>query len=225
MATKKTSGGPLRGAALVKKAIDASSKTLDAPEPVPASILKQLRLPNDEKLTPGLKAYLAHDSSVVGWSFDEDEPEFETVSLDELVEDEFGEDAVSAFGEACNMFDGDCIGIETDGEQQSFLYVGTPDDAGEYPVITIARKNAAWVGGFVPFDVWIAQHLGALARGETPGWVPDEYVPAAQALADANGDGRLSFESQPGDASGDDGDEEDDDDDDEDDDDDDDGKD
>ncbi|MGZ3478616.1 MAG: hypothetical protein ACXVCJ_29210, partial [Polyangiales bacterium] len=96
-----------------------------------------------------------------------------------------------AFGEAIEMLGEDCVLIEGEGEAKSFLYVGTPDDAGEYPVITLEHAGAAKVSGFVPFDVWIAQRFGAL-----PAELTEEYVALAQALAESNGDGRRAFESQ-----------------------------
>jgi hypothetical protein len=185
MAAKKVT----RGAALVKKAIEA--RAVETPEPVDAGILKKLRLPNDEKLPAGLKTFLAHDASSLGWSFDDEEPEFEPMPLDELVAQEFGDDAVPAFGEAIELLGDDCILIEGEGEQKSFLYVGSPDEQGEYPVITLEHGAAARVSGFVPFDVWIAQRHGAL-----PAQLPEEYAALATALAEANGDGRTSFESQ-----------------------------
>jgi hypothetical protein len=183
MAAKKVT----RGAALVKKAIEA--RPVEAAEPVDASILKKLRLPNDEKLSAGLKTFLAHDGSSLGWSFDDEEPEFEPMALDELVAQEVSEESVPAFGEAIEMLSDDCVLIESEGEQKSFLYVGSPDDAGEYPVITVEAPNK--VSGFVPFDVWIAQKHGAL-----PAELPEEYAALAKALAESNGDGRTSFESQ-----------------------------
>lgn len=187
-ATKKLA----RGAALVKKAIEASASTISAPEPVAASILKKLRMPDDEKLPAGLKTFLAHDASSLGWSFDDEEPEFEPMSLDEIVEQEIGAEHVPAFGEAIEMLEGDCVLIEGEGDETSFLYVGTPDDAGEYPVVSVALdpSGAAKVFGFYPFDVWIAQRHGVIGPDA------EEYVPTAQALAESNGDGRRSFESQ-----------------------------
>src|SRR3990167_6422414 len=104
MASKKL----VRGAALVKKAIEASASSVPSPEPVPASVLKKLRMPDDEKVPAGLKTFLAHDSSILGWSFDDEEPEFEPMSLDELVEQEIGPEHVPAFGEAIEMLEGDC---------------------------------------------------------------------------------------------------------------------
>lgn len=181
----------VRGAALVKKAIEASSGKLASPEPVEAATLKKLKLPNDEKLPAGLKTFLAHDGSSLGWSFDDEEPEFEPMALDELVSQEFGDDAVPTFGEAIELLPEECILIEDDGDQKSFLYVGTPDDAGEYPVITLEQGTAAKVSGFVPFDVYIAQRFGAL-----PAALPADYAALAQSLAESNADGRVTFESQ-----------------------------
>lgn len=195
MASKKSSGSA-RGAALVKQAIEAAANVVATPEPVPPGILKKLRMPDEERLSPGLKAWLAFDASLLGWEFDDEEPEFEPMSLAELVEEAFGEEHVGAFGEACELLDGDCLLFEGEGETRSFLYVGTPDDLGEYPVVTLHHGATAKVSGFVPFDVWIAQRVGALPRGDEPGWVPEAYVAAAQALADANAEGRRSFDSE-----------------------------
>lgn len=187
MATKKLA----RGAALVKKAIEASASSISSPEPVPASVLKKLRMPDDEKLPAGLKAFLAFDSSSLGWSFDDEEPEFEPMSLDELVEQELGAENLKAFGEAIEMLEGDCVLIEAEGDETSFLYVGSPDDSGEYPVISLALDGGvARVSGFQPFDVWIAMRQGVVARDA------EEYAATAQALAESNGDGRRAFESQ-----------------------------
>ncbi len=197
MAIKKTDS-VLRGAALIKKAIE-SAKVNDLimdPEPVSAGALKKLRLPNDEKISPALKELLAFDASWLGWSIDEEEPELEPMSLEELVEQEFGEDIIGQFGEAIELLLEDCLLIGEGGDAKRFLYVGSPDDEGEYPVITLAMDDGCWVGGFVPFDVWVAQQLGALEKEKHHGYVPQEYEPACKALADANGDGRVAFKSE-----------------------------
>jgi hypothetical protein len=52
------------------------------------------------------------------------------------------------------------------------------------------------VGGFVPFDVWVAQQFGALEKEKQRGSVPTEYEIFCKALAEANGDGRVSFKSE-----------------------------
>jgi hypothetical protein len=89
-----------------------------------------------------------------------------------------------------------------------FLYIGEPDEAGEYPVLSVRKEPAPWVGGFVPFDVWLAQELGALPAGEP---LAPAYDEAIKALAESNGDGRVGFTPEAGEASDEDEDEEDDD--------------
>ena len=205
MATKKKSDeGALRGVALIKKAIAAATEKglIPSPAPVPPVILKKLKLPNDEKLSPSLKALLAFDASWLGFEFDDEEPEFEVLSLEDLVEQELGEEHVRGFGEAYDLLGDDCVVIDGGSESKRILYIGTPDALGEYPVITLdSTDGKSVVCGFVPFDVWVAQQLGALPAEETLGWVPDAYLPAVKELAESNGDGRTTFEPKPKDPS------------------------
>ncbi|HWL89111.1 MAG TPA: hypothetical protein VNO21_25085 [Polyangiaceae bacterium] len=197
MATKK-SEGLVRGAALVKKSIEAAraSGIVASPEPVSPNVLKKLRLPNDEKISPAMKELLAFDASFVGWAFDDEEPEFEPMALDELIEEELGEEHLGAFGEASEMLGEDCIALPSEGDTHHFLYIGTVDDRSEYPVIALALDGGGWVGGFVPFDVWIAQRFGALEKGVQRAAAPPGYEAACKALAESNGDGRVSFVSE-----------------------------
>jgi hypothetical protein len=192
----------LRGAKLVKKAIEAGrSEALADPEPVASAVLKKLVLPNGEPISAGMKELLKVDALWLGIEFDEDEGDIESTSLDELVEDELGKSALSTFAEAIEMLSGDCIPLGGVSDALRFLYVGEADESGEYPVVFLVREPKPWVGGFVPFDVWVAQELGALPAASTPGAVPAEYEEAAKALAEANGDGRVGFEPTPGEAS------------------------
>jgi hypothetical protein len=206
MASKKNdASGPARGARLVKKAIEAGkAAALSSPEALPAGILKKLTLPNGEPISPSMKELLKFDATWLGIEFDEDEGDIEAASLEELVEDEFGDDAVGQFAEAYEVLGGDCVRLGADAEGLSFLYVGEADETGEYAVVTATAEPKAWVGGFVPFDVWVAQKLGALEAPRAPGAVPPEYEPFVKALAEANGDGRTGFEPKAGDVARDD---------------------
>ncbi len=192
MASKKNQGA-LRGAALVKAAIASATEkgTIAEPTPVPPGILKKLRLPNDEKISPAMKAFFAFDASYFGFEFDDEEPEFEAMAVEDIVEQELGEESVPRFGEAYDLLGDDCLLLGEGVEPPRFLYIGTPDSAGEYPVITLETnaEGAAVVRGFVPFDVWLAQELGAL-----PKELSEEHLAAVKELADSNGDGRTSFE-------------------------------
>jgi hypothetical protein len=199
---KKAEGALLRGAKLIKKAIDVGrQEALAEPEPVAAAVLKKMTLPNGEPISAAMKELLKVDALWLGMEFDDEEGDIEAVTLDELIEDQFGKSAVPLFEEAIEMLAGDCIALGGASESVRFLYVGEADETGEYPVITLVKEPKPWVGGFLPFDVWVAQELGLLeAPSATPGAVPQAYVSAAEALATANGDGRIGFEPKAGEA-------------------------
>lgn len=200
MAKKATGGAAatLRGPKLIKKAIEAGrAEALSDPEPVAGVVLKKMTLPNGEPISAAMKELLKVDSLWLGIDFDDEEGDIESVTLEDLIEDEFGKEALTTFGEALDLFGGDCIALGGASESLRFLYVGEPDESGEYAVIT-ATKDPAWIGGFVPFDVWVAQELGVLEAGATTGAAPAGFEEAAQALATLNGDGRLGFEPKPG---------------------------
>lgn len=202
MASKKDSG-PLRGAKLVKKALAAAgaSGMISSPEPLPGSLAKKMVLPNGEKISAGMKELLATDAEWIGIDYDDEEAEIEGMSLEDVVEEAFGEEAVAAFGEAYEMLTEDVVYFGGEVSRPACLYVGNPDDAGEYPVLQLSWDNGvAKIGGFVPFDVWVAQELGGLERGKDIGDVPAEYQPLLQAQADSNGDGRILFVPKAGEA-------------------------
>ena len=216
MASKKESG-PLRGAKLVKKATAAAgaSGILAAPEPLTTSLAKKMVLPNGESISPGMKELLTTDTDWIGIDYDDEEAEIEGISLEEAVEEAFGEEAVAAFAEAYEMLGEDVVYFNGEVSRPACLYCGTPDEAGEYPVLQLSwDAGVARIGGFVPFDVWVAQELGGLERGKDIGDVPAEYAALSRGLADSNGDGRLVFTPKAGEATAPRRDEDDDDDDD-----------
>lgn len=201
MASKKDSG--LRGAKLVKKAMAAASASgmIEAPEPMPSSLARKMVLPNGEPISPGMKELLTTDAEWIGIYYDDEEGEIEGMSLDEAVEEAFGEEAVAAFAEAYDMFTEDVVYFGGEVSRPAVLYVGTPDEAGEYPVLQLSWEGSvARIGGFVPFDVWVAQELGGLERGKEIGDVPADYAMLPKALADSNGDGRIVFTPKAGEA-------------------------
>jgi hypothetical protein len=202
MASKKESG-PLRGAKLVKKALEAAKeRVLAAPEPMPSSLARKMKLPNGESLSPGLKELLLADTEWIAIDYDDEEAEIESVSLEDIVEEAFGEEAVAAFGEAYELLGEDVVAFGAeDLSRPACLYIGEVDEAGEYPVLQLAyAEGKARVGGFIPFDVWLAQELGALERGKDIGDVPPDYAALPKTLAESNFDGRIVFEPQAGEA-------------------------
>jgi hypothetical protein len=196
--TKKSvaeAGPSLRGPKLIKKAIEKGREdALSAPEPVAPVLLKKLTLPNGEAISPAMKELLKVDALWLGMDFDDEEGDIEAVTLEEAVEDFFGEDGPAQFGEACELFDADCIVIGGASEALRVLYVGEADGSGEYAVLTLSNAPEPWVA-LCPFDVWVAQELGVLAEGSPAGTAPAAYEAAAKELADATSDGRPGFAS------------------------------
>jgi len=188
----------------MKKAIEAAkvSGVLAAPEPIePVSLARKLKLPNGEPISPAMKELLATDAAWLGISYDDEEAEVEGGSLEDVVEEHFGEDAVPAFAEAFELLGEDCVVFSTELERPACLYVGEVDEAGEYPVLSMTYEDGvSTIGGFVPFDVWAAQELGALERGKAIGDVPAAYAALPPASATANGDGRVVFTPKGGEA-------------------------
>jgi hypothetical protein len=202
-------GAILRGTKLIKKAIEKGrEEALAAPEPVAAAVLKKLTLPNGESISPSMKELLKVDALWLGMDFDEDEGDIEGVTFEEAVEDNFGEDAPALFAEACELFDGDCVAIGGASDSVRLLYVGEADESGEYAVLTVSKEPKPWVE-LAPFDVWVAQELGALPAGSPAGAVPPGYEAAAKELAEATGDGRVGFSPTAGERSESDSDDED----------------
>ena len=196
MAAKKATA-LLRGAKLVKKALEAGKdRVLAAAEPMPAPLARKLKLPNGESLSPGMKELLLADASWIAIDYDDEEAEIEGGSLEDVVEEAFGEDAVASFGEAYELLTEDVVLFGAEGlSRPACLYIGEVDEAGEYPVLQFAWEGGvARVGGFVPFDVWLAQELGGLERGKDIGDVPEPYAAFPKALAESNFDGRIVFE-------------------------------
>ena len=200
MASKKDSG-PLRGAKLVKKALASASAIIAAPEPLSASLAKKMVLPNGEKISAGMKELLSADTDWIGIDYDDEEAEIEGMSLEDVVEEAFGEEAVAAFAEAYELLSEDVVYFNGEVSRPACMYVGAPDEAGEYPVLQLSwDAGVARIGGFVPFDVWVAQELGALERGKDIGDVPAEYAELPKSMADSNGDGRVVFTPKAGEA-------------------------
>jgi hypothetical protein len=197
----ETKGGVfLRGTKLIKKAIEKGrEEALAEPEPVASAVLKKLVLPNGESVSPAMKELLKVDALWLGMEFDEDEGDIESVTFEEAVEDFFGEDAPALFGEACELFDGDCVLIGGASEALRVLYGSEADETGEYAVLTVTKTPEPWVE-IAPFDVWVAQELGALPAGARLGAVPPGYEEAAKEQAGIVGDGRVGFSPTPGEA-------------------------
>ena len=171
----------LRGAKLLKKTLEtAKESVLSSPEPLPTSLVRKLRLPNGEPLSPGMKELLAFDGEWLGMEYDEDEAEIEGVSLEDVVEEHFGEEAVPAFAEASELLSEDCVLLGAESRFPACLYVGETDEAGEYPVLLMSWRTARRGSAGSSPSTWAAQELGGSGAKDI-GDVPPAYARSRKA--------------------------------------------
>jgi hypothetical protein len=191
--------GPPRGVALVEQVIAALSKKKRGkkPVPVPAAALMKLTLPGKRPLPPSLRAWLAYDGAALRLLVDPKKPKFRATRLADLAAEELG--ASRGFEEAASALPGDCILLPGGGsDSRQFIYLGTPDAEGEYPVFTIDQDDTPWVGLDYPgFDVWLAAKHGVVDDRDAYGCFFDDLLwgPAMRAQAALNLDGRRWIES------------------------------
>ena len=176
----------MRGVALVARAIDgcrakglysAKGKPL-SPKPLPPETIAKLRLPGDRPLSPSMKAWLAFDGGRLGWS-----KKISPVLLAELVPKAFEKRArVPAW------LNGACIPLLGGLKRDAFLYVGEPDDLGEYPVLAIAQEDDDILLTLrtPSFDVYLAESFGVLdfgpSRAKHLDWAEAARVPTLRNL-------------------------------------------
>jgi hypothetical protein len=66
-------------------------------------------------------------------------------------------------------FPAPCMPLAAGSESGTFLYLGEPDEAGEYPVVTIDVDDVPeWSIAFGGYDAWLASDLGKPRKGSDP---------------------------------------------------------
>lgn len=159
MATKKRIDGSLRGAPLVKRAIEALA--IRKPRPVPAATLAALTL-GGKPLPESLRSWLAHHSALPR-PFSTRLLEGDGLALSSWVEivpralarPALGMDALD------ERLPGRMLPLDVGDEQFRVVFVGAPDAAGEYPVFDIDAGDVPVITLAMPgFDVWLAVVAG-----------------------------------------------------------------
>lgn len=159
------------GAALVAQVIDAVSPTprrsmfdymtvpwvTGPPTPLP----NLTRFPSGRPLSPGLRTWLAYDSSLFarhGW-FAPDGT-LTPRPLDRLIGDELGAAWGEFFTPLADRFP-ECFLLPGGSDSRRVLAVGEPDEVGEYPVLAVDVDDLPFVGLMYPgFDVYAAHTAG-----------------------------------------------------------------
>lgn len=132
----------LRGTALVAAVIERvekgrSSLPIHQLRPVPADALVALTLPNGAPLPPSLRLWLAYDASFVmrtaRWFRQADAPSLPGLSFADLVAEELGARGPDLDELGATVLPAMCVRLTSGDSSFSFLYLGQPDVAGEYP--------------------------------------------------------------------------------------------
>ncbi len=145
----------------------ADMPDIDAAVPVPAEVLADLRLPGDRPLPPSLRRWLAYDATVfaeLGWYDNPAQPTFDGMSLSEAITFMYDDDGwTEAFVPFETLLPGRCLPLVGGSDSRRLLYLGTPDSAGEYPVLVVDIDDMPYVAVMYPgLDVYLADEAGTV---------------------------------------------------------------
>ena len=132
------------------------------PVPVPADVLDRLTFPNGAPLSPSLKRWLAFDAAWLGWFADPKKPVLQPKKIGAYALDEYGMDWGYGVLEK-KLLPGDCFGLHFGSDSRRFLYIGKPDDTGEYPVLLLDTDDIPYICVQYPgIDVYLGLHAGVI---------------------------------------------------------------
>lgn len=169
MAPKRTERGP----ALIRSIVDAlrgGQSPIGEPQPLDAAGIRAAEEAADVALSPAMAALFQLDVGTMrreyGW-FDA-EGRLLARPLAALVADHAGPMA-EGFAPILDRLAGNALPLDAGSDSARFLYLGDPDEVGEYPVIGIDHDDLPELGVETPgFDTWLAARLGVATAGVKP---------------------------------------------------------
>jgi hypothetical protein len=179
--------GALRGAALLAKVIEAIEEhggvlsgcgvPKHAAKGVARDVLAKLQLPNGKPLPPSLAGFLAYDETYLGVL---DKGKLLFRSFTEMMRAEFDDETAMMFADFERFLPGRCLALPEGADSRRFMYVGEPDEHGEYPVFIADTDELPWVGLAYPgLDVYLADGaITTVIENEyMDGWRHKTYAP------------------------------------------------
>jgi ankyrin repeat protein len=158
MPSKPKLEAKLRGAALVKLAIDAIP--VRKPRPVASDVLRALSL-GGKPLPPSLRTWLGHHSALPKPTATRlvEGPGLALSSWAEIVQRALAREA-QGFDELDARLPGGALPLDVGDSSFRVLFVGEPDSAGEYPVLDVDIDDPSVTLALPGFDVWLAVLAG-----------------------------------------------------------------
>jgi hypothetical protein len=163
----------LRGAALAEVVIarlQAPGSPLGEPQPLSAEQIARCEEAMGAALSPFMAALFAFDVSWLGREvglFDDDGGALVSPCF-EVIAEHAGPFAEYYEPWCTGRFDGKAAQLDAGSDSMRFLYLGAPDEHGEYPVLGIDHDDLPLLCvEFAGFDLWVASELGLVdARGD-----------------------------------------------------------
>jgi hypothetical protein len=164
----------VQGVALIEAVIEKIKRdnltrfggySMNGPRPLSDGQISSLTFPGGKPLSPSIKRWLQFDSSwleELGWlEITGSDVSFTSKSISEFSAKEYGDDMKEFFEPFDRVFPGKMYLLPLGSDSRRALYVGNPDQTGEYPVIYTDIDDGAAVGLMYPgFDVYMADLVG-----------------------------------------------------------------
>lgn len=164
----------LRGVALVDAVMAFREEEGEELEGMPGEQLARVTL-GDQPLSPALRRWLESDADL----FELGEPQ----AFEEMVAAEFGDEWAKAFEDMPKLTARVVLFEGWGSDSRRFLYLGEPDELGEYTVMTVDIDDGPFLCVNGPVDVWLAQQAGYLEDEHVYGSVPPRYEAVRKAHA------------------------------------------
>lgn len=173
-AKKKGKRELLRGVALVDAVMAFREEEGEELEGLPKDQVKALSF-GDKPLSPALRRWLESDGEL--FELGEPQPFFEMLS------NELGAEWAQAFEDMPKLTAPVVLFEGWGSDSRRFLYLGEPDELGEYTVMTVDVDDGPFFCVNGPVDVWLAQQAGFLEDEHVYGAVPTAYESTRKAHA------------------------------------------
>jgi hypothetical protein len=191
----------MRGSGLVELAIAADRERRDpahAPRPLTRAQIDQLAMPDGKEIPQSLAAWLAYDTLDI-FEGSKAAPRLKWRSFGDMMREQFDDETAAHYADFGKLLTGQCLVLPGGSDSRRFMYAGTPDAHGEFPIFIVDTDELPWVGLAYPgFDAYIADGLVANVITDTymDAWQHDHWAPHLEHHARTNFGGFKALDYQ-----------------------------